>query len=132
MPFGLTNAPATFQRLMGKLFGGKEWEFLFVYLDDLLIVSRLMEELVTHVRKVLSHLEKANLWLKPQKCYFAQTSIEYLGHTLTSEGVKPNNNKVKAVLDYPKPTSVKEVKSFIGLVNYYRRHLKGLASVARP
>ena len=61
MPFGLTNAPATFQRLMGKLFSGKEWEFLFIYLDDLLIVSRSMEEHVAHVEKVLGHLETANL-----------------------------------------------------------------------
>ena len=74
-------------------------------------------------------MEKTNLRLKPQ---FAQTSIEYLGHTLSPEGVRPNSNKVKAVLEYPRPTSVKEVKSFIGLVSYYRRHLKDLALITRP
>ena len=84
MPFGLTNAPATFQRLMGKLFGAKEWDFLFVYLDDLLIVSRTLDEHKRHIRKVLHRLEEANLRLKPQKCFFAQTRIEYLGHTLTA------------------------------------------------
>ena len=132
MPFGLTNGPATFQRLMGKVFSGKEWEFLFIYLDDLLIVSRSMEKHVAHVRKILRRLQGANLRLKPQKCYSAQTSIEYLGHTLSSEGVKPNSNKVNAVLNYPRSTSVKEIKSFIGLVNYYLRHLKGLALIVRP
>ena len=74
--------------------------------------------------KVLSQLEEANLRMKPQKCNFAKTCIEYLGHIYTSDGVKPNSDKIKAVLEYPKPTLAKEIKSFIGLVNYYRRHLK--------
>ena len=132
MPFGLTNAPATFQRLMGKLFGGKEWDFLFVYLNDLLIVSRTLDEHKRHIRKVLHRLEEANLRLKPQKCFFAQTRIEYLGHTVTSEGVLPNSNKVKAILEYPRPTSIKEARSFLGLVNYYRRQICNLAAVSRP
>ena len=91
-----------------------------------------MEEHVQHLEKVLGRLEEANLRLKPQKCNFAKTCTEYLGHTLTSDGVKPNSNKIKAVLEYPRPTSAKEIKSFIGLVNYYRRHLKNLAAIARP
>ena len=91
-----------------------------------------MEEHVQHVGKVLGWLEEANLRLKPQKCNFARTCIEYLRHTLASDGVKPNSNKIKAVLEYPRPTSAKKIKSFIGLVNYYRRHLKNLAAIARP
>ena len=90
-----------------------------------------MEEHVRHLEKVLNRLEEANLRLKPQKCNFAKTSIEYLGHTLMPDGVKPNSNKVKAVLEFLRPNLAKEVKSFIGLVNYYRRHLKGLAAIAR-
>ena len=87
---------------------------------------------VEHVGKVLRRLREANLSLKPQKCKFAQQQVEYLGHTLTSEGVCLNDGKTRAVKEFPRPTTVKEVKSFLGLVNYYRRHLKNLAIVARP
>jgi len=132
MPFGLTNAPATFQRLMATLFAGKEWSFVFVYLDDLLIVSKTITEHVEHLKKVFKKLEEANLKLKPKKCRFAQQRIEYLGHTLTAEGVCPNDGKVQAVREFPRPQTVKEVKSFLGLVNYYRRHLHNLAIIAHP
>ena len=132
MPFGLTNAPATFQRLMATLFAGQEWSFVFVYLDDLLVVSKSIEEHVEHLGKVFQRLEEANLKLKPQKCKFAQEKIEYLGHTLTAEGVCPNDGKIQAVIEFPRPQTIKEVKSFLGLVNYYRRHLRNLAVIARP
>ena len=93
-----------------------------MYLDDLLIVSKSITEHVEHVGKVLKQLGEANLKLKPQKCKFAQQQVEYFGHTLTSEGVCPNDGKTRAVKEFPKPTTVKEVKGFLGLVNYYRRH----------
>ena len=132
MPFGLTNAPATFQRLMNKLFCGPKWKFLFVYLDDLLIVSQSFQEHIEHVKQVLNQLEEAGLRLRPEKCSFAQTSVEYLGHTLSLDGVRPNDNKVKAVKEFKRPTCCKEVKSFLGLVNFYRRHLPNLAAITRP
>ena len=118
MPFGLTNAPATFQRLMNQLFCGKEWDFVFVYLDDLLIVSKSVQEHLGHLEKVLDHLDKAGLHLKPQKCVFVQQQVEYLGHTITPEGVRPNDKKIQAVKDFPRPESSREVKSFLGLVNF--------------
>ena len=86
MPFGLTNAPATFQRLISQLFSGPEWAFVFVYLDDILVVSGSVEEQVVHVKKVLKRIGEAGLRLKPEKCKFATQEIEYLGHTLTPEG----------------------------------------------
>jgi len=132
MPFGLTNAPATFQRLMNKLFSGCDWNFVFVYLDDLLVVSQSFEEHLIHVAKVIQRLQEAGLRLKPQKCAFAQLEINYLGHTLSPQGVKPNDDKVRAVKEFPTPTCCREVKSFLGLVNFYRRHLPNLAVVARP
>ena len=109
MPFGLMNAPGTFQRLMSKLFCGSKWNFLFVYLDNLLIISQSFEEhLVTcTVEQVLKQLEDAGLRLRPEKCSFA--------HTLSPDGVSPNDNKIKAVKEFPCPTSCKEVKSFLGL-----------------
>ena len=125
-PFG----PATFQRLMNKLFTGPKWNFLFVYLDDLLIVSQSLDEHLAHITQVLNQLEEAGLKLRPEKCSFAQTTIEYLGHTLSPDGVRPNDNKVKAVKEFQRPVSCKEVKSFLGLVNFYRRHLPNLTVVA--
>ena len=132
MPFGLTNAPAMFQRLISTLFAGQELSFVFVYLDDLLVVSRSIEEHVKHLEKAFRKLEEANLKLKPQKCKFAQKKIEYFGHTLMAEGVCPNDGKVQAVRESFRPQTVKEVKSFLGLVNYYRRHyVKAILSVYR-
>ena len=132
MPFGLTNAPATFQRLMSQLFSGKEWYFVFVYLDDILIASGDISEHVTHVKRVLSRLKEAGLRLKPSKCKFATTTIQYLGHTLTPAGVQPNEAKITAVKEFPRPQSVKQVKSFLGLANFYCRHIPNMAALSRP
>ena len=106
MPFGLTNAPATFQRLMGKLFGGKDWDFVFVYLDDILVASKSTKE---HLQKVVKRLREAGLRLKPEKCVFMTTKVEYLGFTLTAEGsgVRPNKKNIQAIIDFPKPACVK-------------------------
>lgn len=76
----------------------------------------------------MRQLEEAGLQLQPEKCLFAQERIEYLGHTLSLDGVRPNDNKVKAVKEFPCPTSCKEVKSFLRLVNFYSRHLPNLAA----
>ena len=132
MPFGLTNAPATFQRLMNKLFSGKGWEQVFVYLDDILIVSASFEEHLRDVEHVLDRLMEAGLRLKPSKCLFARKEVVYLGFTVSSEGVTPNHEKVKAIIDFPQPMHCKAVRRFLGMLNFYRRHIQGLAAVARP
>ena len=103
-----------------------------MYLDDILIASQPMTEHVGHIRKVLLHLKEAGLRLKPSKCTFATEEIEYLGHTLTPEGVKPNSKKVKAVKDFSVPKNVKEVKSFLGLANFYRYHISDMGVISRP
>ena len=132
MSFGLTKAPATFQRLMMQLFSGQEWNYVFVYLDDILVASKSMSEHREHVQKVLQRLKESGLRLKPSKCSFATTEIEYLGHTLTPEGVRPNDSKITAVREYPRPQTVKQVKSFLGLANFYRRHIPNMAAISRP
>ena len=132
MPFGLTNAPATFQRLMGKLFGGQNWDFVFVYLDNILVASQSMEEHLSHLEKVAMRIQEAGLRLRPEKCLFATERIEYLGHTLTSSGVQPNDQNVKAVTDFPTPSNLKEVRSFVGMANFYRRHIPKMATLSRP
>ena len=111
MSFCLTNVPATFQRLMAKLFGGKDWDFVFVYLDDILVVSPSMEVHLSHLEKVATRIQEAGLRLRPDKCLFATERIDYLGNTLTSSGVQPNDWNVKAVTDFPTPSNLKEVRS---------------------
>ena len=120
MPFGLTNVPAIVQRLMAQLFSDQDWNYVFVYLDDILVASKSMSEHKEHVQKVLQQLKKSGLRLKPSKCRFVNTEIEYLGHTLTPVGVRPNDSKVIAVKEFPRPQTVKQVKSFLGLANFYR------------
>ena len=132
MPFGLTNAPATFQRLIDTVFNKKEWPFVFTYLDDILIASNSVEEHKEHVSKVLKKLADTGLRLTPEKCCFAKTEIEYLGHTLTPEGVRPNNSKVKAIVEFPQPKDVSSLKRFLGVLNFYRKHIKDFAAVAMP
>jgi len=105
---------------------------VFTYLDDILIASGSVEEHKEHVSRVLKKLADVGLRLTPEKCCFARTEIEYLGHTITPAGVKPNNTKVKAILEFPQPTDVTSLKRFLGMLNFYRKHIKDFASVAVP
>ena len=112
MSFKLTNTPVTFQQFILQLFSGQQWNYVFVYLDDVLIASKSISEHIEHEQNVLHQLKEAGLQIKPQKYTFATTKIQYLGHTLTPMGVKPNNSKITAVNDFPKPQTVKQVNSF--------------------
>ena len=103
-----------------------------MYLDDLLIISTSLQEHQEHCKKVSTRLQQTGLKLKLSKCNVAQEQVEYLRHTLTPEGVMPNEPKIQAVKQFPKPTCCKEIQSFLGLVNFYRRHIPDLAAIARP
>jgi hypothetical protein len=113
MPFGLTGAPATFTRLMNIVLGGLD--FCLVYLDDIIVHSTTFEEHIQQLDQVFSHLEAANLKLKPSKCKLFQDMVKFLGHIVNSEGVATDPGKVQKVVDWPTPTSVTEVRSFMGL-----------------
>ena len=130
MPFGLTNVPATFQRLMDKLFNG--WNFVFIYLDDILIAYRNFSEHITHIMQVLQRLQEVGLKVKPSKCTLAEKQINYLGFSISAKGVWPTFKNVLAVKEFPCPTPVKEVKRFLGLANFYRRHLQNMGIICRP
>ena len=136
MPFGLTNAPAIFQRLMQQVLQGlnpaEGPSFVSVYIDDVLIFSRSLEEHLHHIGLVLDRLQEAGLKLKPSKCHFVCQQVEYLGHLITPRGLLPNPKKVGAVVDFPVPTSVTQVRQFVGLASYYRRFIEGFARVAAP
>ena len=136
MPFGLTNVPAVFQRLMQQVLQGlnptEGPSFVSVYIDDVLIFSRSLEEHLRHIGQVLDRLQAAGLKLKPSKCHFVCQQVEYLGHLITPKGLRPNPKKVSAVTDFPTPTSVTQVRQFVGLASYYRRFIEGFARIAGP
>ena len=121
MPFGLRNAPSSFQRMMDGVLRGLKPSQCLVYLDDVIIFGASIEEHAERLRNVFERLREAKLSLKFEKCHFAKERVKYLGHVIDGKGVGPDPDKIQAVRSYPVPTCVKEVQSFLGLANYYRR-----------
>ena len=132
MPFGLKNAPATFQRLMDSVLRKHLGIRCFVYMDDIIIFSSSLETHLQDITKILQTLRDANLKIQCDKSEFLRKEVEFLGHVVTTEGVKPNPSKVEAVKSWPLPKTPKELKSFLGTVGYYRRFIPHFAHVAKP
>lgn len=132
MPFGLTNAPATFMALTNDVYRDYLDRFVIVYLDDILIYSKTLEEHNEHLRLALQRLRDHKLYAKLSKCAFYQREIEFLGHTISEHGIGPEKNKVTAVQEWPPLTTVREVREFLGFANYYRRFIPKFAHVAAP
>lgn len=132
LPFGLTSAPATFQRLMEQVFQGLHWKTLLLYLDDVIVVAPTFEEHVHRLRQVLQRLREAGLKLKPSKCTLFQHKVKYLGHVVSEEGVSTDPEKIAAVKEWPQPSSLTELKTFLGTVGYYRQYIPDFASIAKP
>ena len=132
MPFGLANAPATFQRLMENVLAGLAHEGCLVYLDDILVIGKTLEEHNENLRKVLDRLREAGLRLKPPKCHFVQLEVEYLGHVVSAGGVRTDPKKLRAVENFQTPVDVKTVRSFTGLASYYRRFIPNFSRIAAP
>ena len=132
MPFGLCNAPATFQRLMERCMGDMNLRDCLIYLDDIIIFSSSFEDHLDKLQAVFQRLHESNLKLKANKCEFFKREISYLGHIVSKDGIKTDNNKTEAVRTWPIPKSVKEVRQFLGFTGYYRRFIEGYAAIARP
>ena len=129
---GLSNAPSVFQRIMNDIFKEYLNKFVVIYLDDILIFSKTAEEHLTHIRKVLETIRKNKLSLKTSKCHFFKSQLKFLGHIISKDGIQPDFEKVTAVKNWPTPTTQSDIRSFLGLVQYFRRFIKGFASIASP
>ncbi|CAH8632681.1 unnamed protein product, partial [Schistosoma mattheei] len=130
MPFGLKNAAQTFQRFMDEVTRGLD--FVFVYIDDVLIASSSIDEHVQHLHTLFERFKSYGVVINPSKCIFGASSLEFLGHHIDSQGIKPLEEKVKAISSYPEPTSVKSLRRFLGTCNFYRRFLPNCADVLQP
>lgn len=131
MPFGLKNAPATFQRLMNSALSGLQGIRCFVYLDDVVCYAYDIRSHILNLRSIFQRMREFNLKLQPDKCEFLRREVCYLGHVITEQGVKPNPEKIKAVTEFPIPKSPRDIKSFLGLVSYYRRFIPDFSKTAK-
>nr|GFA49124.1 reverse transcriptase [Tanacetum cinerariifolium] len=132
MPFGLTNALAVFMDLMNRVFYEFLDKFVIVFIDDIIVFSKSKEEHEDHLRTVLQTLRKEKLYAKFSKCEFWLSSVAFLGHIVSAEGIMMDPAKVEAITKWPRPTSVTEVRSFLGLAGYYRRFVEGFLRLALP
>ena len=132
MPFGLTNAPATFQRMMNDIFRDLLDISVLIYLDDILVFSTDPKDHEQHVKQILERLRQHSLFAKLEKCEFDLQSVEFLGYIISQDGISMAPDKVKAVQDWPQPTTPTGIMSFLGFANFYRRFIPNFAKAAKP
>src|SRR5262249_16622279 len=130
LPFGLTNAPAAFMDLMNRIFKLYLDQFVIVFIDDILIYSKSSEEHEEHLTIVLQTLREHKLYAKLLKCEFWLDNVCFLGHIVSKDGIQVDPWKVEAVTNWPRPTNVIEIRSFLGLAGYYRRFVKDFSRIS--
>ena len=130
MPFGLRNAAQTFQRFMDQVVRGLD--FVYVYIDDLLVASSSPDEHKQHLRQLFARLAAYGLVINPEKCEFGKSELNFLGHHISKDGILPLKEKVQVILDFPLPQSAKKLREFLGLVNFYHRFIKNCATLQTP
>lgn len=132
MPFGLTNAPSTFMRLMNHVLLAFIGKFVVVYFDDILIYSKNLDDHATHLNSVLDVLRKEKLFANLKKCTFCTDKLVFLGFVVSAQGIQVDEEEVRAIQEWPSPTSVSNVRSFHGLASFYRRFVKDFSTLAAP
>lgn len=130
MPFGLRNAAQTFQRFMNVVTQGLD--FVFVYIDDILIASKNEQEHMEHLKKLFERLDKFGLNIKISKCSFGVNTIDFLSHSINADGILPSADRIAAIDNFPSPNSIRQIQRFIGMVNYYHRFIPNLANMLCP
>lgn len=131
MPFGLVSAPMTAMRVMNEVTKGLD-KTCFVFYDDILVFTPTFDQHLEALNDLMSRLGEANIKLNSKKCDFALNSVRYLGHDITAEGIRPDPTKVEAIQVFKTPKSMTEARSFVGMTNFFRRYIKGYATIARP
>ena len=132
LPFGLSNAPATFERIMELVLRGLQWTECLVFLDDIISFGKDFQEALTRLEHVFERLRSADLKMKPSKTHLFRSQVRFLGHLVSKDGVRPDDRKVEAIRTWPKPTCLRENRSFLGLASYYRKFIKGFSQIAAP
>lgn len=132
MPFGLCNAPATFERMIDNVLGKLKWTSCLCYLDDIVVFGKSFPEHNLRLERVLACLGQAGLVLNSQKCNLGCQELTILGHLVNAEGVRPDPKKISAVIDFPRPHTLKQVRSFLGLCSYFRRFVPNYSSKSQP
>ena len=132
LPFGLNSAASTFQRTMELALQGLQWVTCLVYIDDIIVFSSTFDQHMQRVDEVLDRIRNAGLKLKPDKCNMLQTEVVFLGHVVSKEGVHPDPTNIAKIIQWPVPQNAKQVKQFVATGSYYRRFVKGFATIARP
>lgn len=132
MAFGLCNAPGTFQRLMERCMGELHLRECVIYLDDIICYSETLEEHFSRLQAIFQRLQAAGLKLKGSKCEFFRTRVQYLGHLVSSEGIETDPSKIQDIISTKAPTSLTELRSFLGFASYYRRFVPNFAQIAKP
>ena len=132
MPFGLTNAPATFQAYINNALRGLVNDFCIVYLNDILIFSKSEEEHLQHLELVIERLRRAELYANAKKCSFFKPNVEFLGFIIDKDGVHMDPARVKAISEWPRPKTYRDIQVFLGFCNFYRRFIYNFSGITRP
>ena len=130
MPFGLRNAAQTFQRFMNEVV--RDLDFVFVYIDDILVASQTEEQHKLHLEQLFQKLVEFDVHIKSAKCVFGATTLDFLSHKITPNGILPSEDRINAIREFPAPTSIKSIQRFLGMVNYYHRFIPKLAETLAP
>ena len=130
LPFGLRNAAQTFQRFINEVTVGLD--FIFVYLDDILVASRTEEEHISHLQKIFERLDSFGINIKLSKCVFGVASLDFLGHNISSKGILPSEERIKVIKNCPIPETLKQLERFLGMINFYHRFVPNFAKILQP
>lgn len=132
MPFGLRNAPSTFQRLMDECLEGLDDDSTQIYMDDVIVFSKTWTDHIRHLTQLFRRIREFGLKISKEKTKLGRDSVKFMGHVVAWDGIRPNEDRVRAIRDLPIPTNVKAVRTFLGMMGYYRRFIKNFAEITEP